>query len=262
VVNMKNLRVILRYSVNSFQQTLSNLPVFFIFLFSKIVRYALFGIFIFTLFSQVSPAAGFTGIQMLMFYLIFNLIDTTSQLLYREVYRFRPLVVSGGFDLVLTKPFPPLLRVLLGGPDLMDLGMLLIIISLLVYISGTFIHPSLDQTLIFFLLFINSLALATAFHIFVLGIGIITLSVDHLVMIYRDLTSLVRIPVDFFTDSLRFLLTFIIPVGIMFTFPAKALMGLLSWPLVVLSLLISTAVLSLSFFFWRYSLRFYQSASS
>jgi len=40
-----------------------------------------------------------------------------AQLLFRDVYRFRPKVVSGDFDLILVKPINPLFRVLLGGAD-------------------------------------------------------------------------------------------------------------------------------------------------
>lgn len=259
---MKTLKVILHYSSNSLQQTLSNLPVFFIFLFSKIVRYGMFIAFLYLLFNGVSSVQGYSRIQMLMFYLVFNIIDTTAQLMFREVYRFRPLVVSGGFDAVLTKPFSPIIRSLFGGPDFIDLGMLIIIISVAVYVAGAFIHPSPIQTLLFLAMVFNSLLIAAAFHILVLGIGIITFSVDHLVMIYRDLTALMRIPVDMFTNPLRSLFTFVIPVGIMFTFPAKVLFGFLNWQLILTSFVFGVVSLFLSLKFWNYSLRHYQSASS
>ena len=259
---MKTLKIILHYSSNSLQQTLSNLPVFFIFLFSKIVRYGMFIAFLYLLFNSVSSVRGYSREQMLMFYLVFNIIDTTAQLMFREVYRFRSLVVSGGFDAVLTKPFSPIIRSLFGGPDFIDLGMLIIIISVSIYMTKTFIHPSLVQTLLFLAMIINSLLIAAAFHILVLGIGIITFSVDHLVMMYRDLTSLMRIPVDMFTNPIRSLLTFVIPVGMMFTFPAKVLFGLLNWQAVLTSFIFGIISLFLSLKFWIFSLRQYQSASS
>ncbi len=259
---MKTLKVILHYSSNSLQQTLSNLPVLFIFLFSKIVRYGMFIAFLYLLFNGVSSVRGYSREQMLMFYLVFNIIDTIGQLMFREVYRFRPLVVSGGFDAVLTKPFSPIIRSLFGGPDFIDLGLLVIIVSVAVYIARTFIHPTPVQTLLFLAMIINSLLITTAFHILVLGVGIITFSVDHLVMIYRDLTALMRIPVDMFTDPMRSLLTFVIPMGIMFTFPAKVLLGILNWQLILISFLFGVVSLFLSLKFWNYSLRQYQSASS
>ncbi len=259
---MKTFRVIVRFSANSLQQVLSNVPVFLLFFFSKLVRYGLFLLFLILLFNGVTSVMGYSREQMLMFYLIYNLIDTTAQLMFREVYRFRPLIVSGGFDAVLTKPFSPIIRSLFGGPDFIDFGVLLIIVATTIYVANTYIHPSWLQIILFLAMIINSLLIAAAFHILVLGIGIITFSVDHLVMIFRDLTALMRIPVDMFTNPIRSILTFVIPVGIMFTYPAKVLFGLLSWQLVVVSFVFGGLSLYLSLKFWHYSLRQYQSASS
>lgn len=261
-VKMKTLRIILRYSNSSFQQSISNIPVFLLFTLSKFIRYGLFVLFLYSLFNGLASVGGYTRYQMLLFYLMFNVVDTTSQMLFREVYRFRQLVSSGGFDMVLTKPFSPLIRVLLGGPDMIDLGMLIMVLWAIVYILLNSVHPSLEQILLSTFLIFNSLIITAAFHIFVLGIGIMSLSVDHLVMIYRDLTSLARIPVDIFTEPLRFVITFIVPLGIMFTFPAKALFGLLSWQTVGISVFIGFISLFLSIKFWQWSLQYYQSASS
>ncbi len=259
---MKTLRIILHFSSNSFQQMLSNIPVFLIFFLSKLVRYSLFLFFLVLLFNGVTSVMGYSREQMLMFYLIFNVIDTTAQMMFREVYRFRPLIVSGGFDAVLTKPFSPIIRSLFGGPDFIDLGLLVIIISVSIYVTSTSLHPTFFQVILTLAMIINSLLIAAAFHIAVLGIGVISLSVDHLVMIFRDLTALMRIPVDMFTNPIRSILTFVLPVGIMFTFPAKALFGLLNWQLVLISFIFGGLSLYLSLKFWHYSLRQYQSASS
>ncbi len=235
-----------------------NLPMVMIFFVSKLLKYGLFLVFLFLLMSGVKNLGGYSREQIIIFYLVFNLIDTLGQLLFREVYYFRPLVISGNFDMVLTKPFNPLIRVLLGGPDLIDTGVFVILVGVL----SNFVR--LDSFLIFYfvLMLINSLLITAAFYISILAIGILTLSVDHLIMIYRDLSSLMRIPVDIFTNPLRTLLTFIIPIGIMFTFPAKVLFGLLSWQLILFSFLFGVVSLFLSLKFWNYSLRQYQSASS
>lgn len=71
-----------------------------------------------------------------------------------------------------------------------------------------------------------------------------------------------RIPVDLYIEPLRTVLTFVIPVGIMMTLPAKAFMGLLSFDLLVVSLLIGGIFLFLSLRFWDFSLKRYTSAGS
>lgn len=256
---MRNFKIIYLYFSNSLQMQLSNLAGFSVFFISKILRYGLFFMFLYLLSSSLTTLGGFTTIQMLFFYLVFNIIDTLSQMLFREVYRFRPLLVSGGFDMVLTKPYSPLIRVLLGGPDFIDLGILIILFALCVAFL-IFLQPEIIAVLLFIILLINSILISAAFHVSVLAIGILTLSVDHLVMIYRDLTSLMRIPVDFFSDFLRALFIFVIPIGVMFTFPVKVLLGLLSPAFILYSVVLSVFLLVLSISFWHFSLRRYSSA--
>ncbi len=259
---MKHLRVVRLYFSNSFQGMITHPIGFLIFFFSKITRYSLFIAFLIFLTRSISNVGGFTSSQILIFYLTFNLIDTIGQMLFREVYRFRQLIVSGDFDMVLAKPFPPLLRVLVGGPDFIDMGILLILISVMCYYFLFVVHPSLSLILLYLLLIVNSLVISTAFHILILAVGILTTSIDHLVMIYRDITALMRIPVDFFPGSLRMLFTFVIPIGIMFTFPAKALMGLLSPQNMLLSLVVAFVFCYLSFTLWKFALSRYSSAGS
>ncbi len=257
---MKELRVYLFYTYNAFQQVLINRLIMVLFLLGKSIRIILFLIFLTYLFSKTQSVGGYTRSQIVFFYLSFNLIDTLSQFLFREVYRFRSLIISGSFDFVLLKPINPLIRVLLGGGDLMDLVMLFLLGGTTVYYGVTNLHPNLGSWIIFFLMIFAGLLIAAAFHIFVLGLGVITTSVDHLIMVYRDLTSLLRIPIDLYAEPIRSLLTFVIPLGIMITFPAKTLMGILSLPLIIYSFSFAFIFFYLSLVFWRWSLKEYQSA--
>ncbi|MBI4036259.1 ABC-2 family transporter protein [Candidatus Daviesbacteria bacterium] len=259
---MKELKIWLLYTGNSFQQTLSNRALVLIFMTGKSLRIILFTIFLIFLFNGAKSIAGYNRDQIIFFYLTFNLIDTLAQLLFREVYRFRQLVVSGNLDFVLLKPVNPLIRVLLGGGDVLDLMLLIAITLITIWFGYTHISSNLIHWLLFIALIVNSLLIAAAFHIWVLGIGIMTTTVDHLIMVYRDLSSMLRIPVDLYIEPIRAILTFLIPLGIMLTFPAKVLMGLLSPSLILLSLLIATVSFLLSLKFWDHSLKQYSSASS
>jgi ABC-2 type transport system permease protein len=81
-------------------------------------------------------------------------------------------------------------------------------------------------------------------------------------MIYRDLMNLGRFPVDIYKQPLQGILTYLIPVGIMITLPAKALMGLVSLPGVLLSFVLGVVALHFSRRFWNFALTKYTSASS
>lgn len=257
----KYFRIWWLMSRNSFMDVLFQKMAFLIFLTGKVLRILMFFGFLFFLLKSTKNLAGYNLNQTIFFFLTFNLVDVIAQFLFREVYRFRPLVVNGGFDLILTKPASALFRVLMGGADVIDLVTIPPLIFA-TYWVGSLLHPNLGQILMFLFLLANGLLIATAFHIAVLGLGIITLEIDHTVMIYRDLTSLGRLPVDIYREPLRSILTLLIPVGIMVTLPAKALMGLVSPVGVAASLLGGVLAVILALKFWRFALTKYASASS
>ncbi|MFZ5844839.1 MAG: ABC-2 family transporter protein [Patescibacteria group bacterium] len=214
------------------------------------------------LFSGTKTIAGYNLKQALLFFLTYNLIDTATQLFFREVYRFRQLVVTGDFDLVLVKPMSALFRALAGGADPLDLLMLIPYIGSLIYVAGNLSDLTLGGVALYLLLLANGFLLATAFHIVVLALAVVTTEIDHTIMIYRDLTSMGRVPVDIYREPLRSILTFVVPVGLMMTFPAKALLGILKPVPVLASLALSGLFIYLSLRLWRYALTLYSSASS
>ncbi len=248
-------------SKNSFVSVFYSKLSLTLFLIAKTLRFLFFFVFIFFLLKGTNSLAGYNLNQTVFFFLTFNLVDITAQFLYREVYRFRPQVISGGLDLTLTKPISPLFRSLMGGADVIDLITIPPLIYAIFYV-GRMLNPSLLHATYYLLLIVNGLLIATAFHIAVLGLGIITLEIDHTIMIYRDVTNLGRFPVDIYKQPLQGILTFLVPVGIMITLPAKALMGLVSPIGVFSSFLVGVAAVFLSIQFWNFALTKYTSASS
>lgn len=249
-------------STNSFQTALENRWAAAILILGKVIRFAFFFFMLLIVLQKTRALQGYNTGQIIFFFLTFNLIDIAAQFLYREVYRFRPLIVSGDFDLVLAKPIHPLLRVLLGGADPLDLVTLVPLALLIIYFGQSLGPLTPMQIASYLFLIINALLIATAFHIAVLAFGIVTTSVDHTIMIYRDLTNMGRIPIDFYNQFIRALLTFVIPVGVMMTVPAKALMGLLAPEIALFSFGVGILSLYLALAFWNWSLSRYSSASS
>lgn len=233
-----------------------------IFVFGKFLRFGFFFFFLLVLISRTKTIAGYSQWEIFLFYLTFQLVDVIPQFFLREVYRFRQQIVSGGFDYYLVKPFSPLFRSLIGGSDILDLPMLVLLFFLLWFVS---IHiPSITflGVILYILLIFNALLIAVAFHIFVLSLGILTTEVDNAIMLYRDITQMGRFPIDIYKQPLRGILTFAIPVGIMMTIPTKMLLGIFSIPVIITSLLIGSMLLSLSILLWKYALKSYSSASS
>lgn len=246
---------------NSFQTILASRFGMVIFIFGKLFRIGLYLAFVYFLFSGATTVLGYGRNQTLLFLLTFTFLGAVGQMLFREVYRFRGRLVSGEFDFDLVKPIHPLFRNLTAGFDLMDL----ITMPTIVYFLGTAIASlsyNLPDFILYTLLLGNGLLIMLAVHVFVMGFGVITTEVDHAVMVYRDLETMGRFPVDIYKEPLRQILTFVVPVGLMFTIPAKALLGLLSWQAVVGAFGVGMLSLYLSLKFWDFAVKRYSSASS
>ncbi len=233
-----------------------------LFIIGKILRFALFLFFLILIVHRTGGLASYSAWQVIFFYATFNLIDTIPQFFLREVYRFRSYVVSGDFDYFLAKPISPLFRSLFGGSDILDIPMLVISILFIVISIVNVGGVNLSNIFLYMLLITNAFAIALAIHIMVIAVGVLTTEVDNTIMLYRDTTQMGRIPVDVYREPVSFLITFVIPVGVMMTFPTKALMGLLSWQFIFLSLLISATLVLISLAIWRFALKNYTSVST
>jgi len=232
------------------------------FLLGKGVRILLFAFFLVILLTGKKIILGYSFDQVMIFYLTFNLIDGLSQLFLRGAYYFRRLVVSGSLDFILLRPLNSLFLVLFSHTDVLDFIMLGPIIFFLIYLFSRLPGLQTLNLVFYFLLVLSGLLIAISFHILVVSLAITTYEVDNSLMIYRDLSAVARVPVDLYREPLRFVFTFILPVGVMVTFPVKALLGLLSWPLILTSIVISVFFFIISLVVWKKSLKSYTSASS
>lgn len=80
--------------------------------------------------------------------------------------------------------------------------------------------------------------------------------------VFNGLFQLARYPLSMYPGWLRFILTWIVPVGIITTFPAQALTGELSVKAVILGIGLAVSLVILASCLFRRALRHYSSASS
>lgn len=245
------------------QSQLLNVAATLLFLTGKAVRFVFYFVFLFQVLASSKSLASYGWKEIIVFFLIFNLVDIVSQALFRGVYHFRPLIVSGDYDLDLLKPLPSFFRPIFGMADIFDFITLFpLSILLAFFFFQNQLFSGVGNILLFFILLLNSLLIAFSFHLFVCAVCVLTTEIDHLVWVYRDLTGMARFSTDIYPRAIQTTLTLIIPVVVLMTVPAKALLGLLSWQWVVLSLIMGGISLWGSFKFWKYALVRYSSASS
>lgn len=255
----KAWNIFLLFTTYSFKITFRHPTGIFLFMIGKLVRFGMFFLFVFYLVSNTKLLAGYTLAQTIVFYMTYNIIDTISQLLFREVYRFRQLVISGELDTILVKPYHPFLKILIGGVDVLDIIIAIVYIAIAIFFISQLPTFTFFHIFLYIALIINALIIATSFHIAVLALGILTTEVDHTILIYRDMTRLGTFPIDIYQQPIRFLFTFVIPIGIMVSIPVKSLLNMLTFPLYAASFGFGIVSLVIALRFWDYALKKYQS---
>lgn len=256
---IKYLKIWLKTSSLSLQNQVVSRGASLMYILGKLIRFAFFLWLIIRVASKVDRISGYEAQELITFFLIFNIFDLLGQMLFRGIYWFRGDVISGRFDLVLVKPINCLFQVLTRHTDFLDLPIFLIVI---LGLTRQGIYLNLTDWTLFFILGTASFLIITAIHIIVASIGILTTEVDHTIMIYRDLSNMARVPVDIYINPIRLFLTFVFPVAIIMTFPAKALMGILTFPWIIFSLGMALIFFLSSLKLWQYALTQYSSASS
>ncbi len=234
-----------------------------LFLLGKAVRLSMSLAFLLIIRQNVTMIAGYTGDQLVAFFLVFQFLDTIVQVMYRGVYVFDSKIRNGEFDFYLAQPISPLFRSLLGKPDINDVIFLLPSTVISFYILSTLsLQASLPTVIWFALLLCNSFLIATALHIVVLAFAVIFVDVQNGIWIYRDITKLGQFPISIYRGAVRFAATFIVPVGVMITVPAEVLLNVPQTIGLAPALTIGPAFFIGSVVLWRWSLKRYSSASS
>ena len=142
---------------------------------------------------------------------------------------------------------------------LIDLAMgLVVLVIATAQLEETLTFPLVTQFLItlFF-------AIATLYAILLAFAGLVFWSPGFLfTWIFDALFQLARYPVDLYPGWLRLILTWVIPVGVITTFPAQALTGTLTTGMMITGIGLSLGFVTGASILFRTGLRRYASASS
>lgn len=233
------------------------------FLFGKIVRVIFFFAFIIAIFRHIKSLAGYSLAETALFFLTFNIVDITAQILFRGIYGARKAVVEGDFDFYLIQPGSALFRLSMTTVDFLDALTLLPVLVMTGFVCLRLPSPWSAWNFILYIgLTVNAIAIASSFHIFVAGLAVRTQELENTIWIYRDLMSMGRFPMEVYGPVFRIFLTFVIPIAVMTSFPAKALLGTLSLKWISYAFFLAAVLLTGSLWFWRDCVREYTSSSS
>ncbi len=134
-------------------------------------------------------------------------------------------VQEGTYDLLLIKPRSILQMSIITAFDSEDLGKLVGGLLLFAYALQSVPALPLSNWLSFFFLFIFSLVTMFAFGLFMAGLGIIWIGNYRIYEIFMTVMEFGLYPRSIFTKMFQTIITWVIPLSLLGSFPASALLG-------------------------------------
>jgi len=122
--------------------------------------------------------------------------------------------------------------------------------------------PSLAALAACTLLFASAVTILYSLWIVIVSAAFVVVKVDNLTYLFSSVFDAARWPVSVFRGFLRILFTFVIPLALMTTFPARAMLGELSLSGLALPVIFAIAFFGASRAVWLRALSRYTSASS
>ncbi|HEX7840243.1 MAG TPA: ABC-2 family transporter protein [Kofleriaceae bacterium] len=170
---------------------------------------------------------------------------------------------SGSFDYVLLKPVDAQAMISASHYEPWRVFDLVGAIAVIVYAFAQLgAPPSLAHLAAGIALFIAGVLAAYALWILCAAASFWVVRIDNLMYLLGAIFDIARWPVDVFQGAWRFVFTFVIPVAVMTTYPAQALLGTLGAWRTLATVGGSLLLLALGRLVWRTAIRSYTSASS
>jgi ABC-2 type transport system permease protein len=122
--------------------------------------------------------------------------------------------------------------------------------------------PSLPEVAAFAVMLVAGTVIVYSVWLLTTSMAFWFVRIDNFGELFYAFYETGRFPVTVYRPWLRWILTYIVPVAFLTTFPAATLLGKVSPALVAGSGVIAASLFYVSYRFWNYAIRFYSSASS
>lgn len=179
---------------------------------------------------------------------------------FKEIAR---LIRRGDLDYLLVKPCDSQLLVSIGKFSLYHLARVLAGIVLIGYsLTSLGINLQLQTVSLFFVFMFSSVVVVYSIWFMVVTLSIWLVDLFNLTELLTYITGLTRYPLEILRHLSNFLMYVIMPLVVVTTVPAQALLQKINLELAIWSIVLCIVFFSGSRFFWKFALRYYTSASS
>ncbi len=215
------------------------------------------------LYLNIGNIAGWDFSGLLLILAAYFIIDAVAWFSYENSLReVSTSIQDGSLDFILIKPldnqfFASVNRLYAG-----MLGPIVPAILILVFAIHSMSFNFCSAVFLFLFLIMVGIVLHYSLLVLLALTGFFFIRNNNLWNLDHAIRSFSRFPLDVYPSFLRFILSIIIPVGVMTTFPAKAFLGTLPWFQIIFAIILAAAFFFLSRQLWNWAVSHYQSASS
>jgi ABC-2 type transport system permease protein len=195
--------------------------------------------------------------------LFFAMNGYRQMILTPNLSRLSEYVRLGTLDYILTKPVNSQFLISLRYIGVFNwsdplLGMGLVVYGLIQLKRA----PSLDQIALFMILLLAGMVLLYSLSLILQTLTIWLVRVERIDALISGALETGRFPINFYRGWVGAVLTVIVPIAFMTSFPAQALLGRLQVWLALAGVGLAAASFVMASWFWRFALRRYTGASS
>ena len=207
---------------------------------------------------------GWTFPEVLMVIGLFTFFNGVMESLLRpNVGAVIEQVRDGTFDFVLTKPVNAQFISSLRNIVIWRLVDVVIGLGVIVYALGQLhVSPTYSQIGFFVAMVLSGILIVYSMWLMMVSLAFWFVKIDNITELFYAFYEAGRYPVTIYRGAVRILLTFIVPIAFVTTFPAAALLGRIDQPMTLFGFTLAIGLFFVSNRFWNFALRYYASASS
>ena len=215
-------------------------------------------------FAHSDELGGWTYYQVLMVLGLFTVFNGVMEAFLRpNITQMIEQVRDGTFDFVLVKPVNAQFYSSFHSLTMWRIVDIFAGIGVIVYaLNAMQFVPTLSNVFAFALLLVIALLLVYCVWLAMMTMSFWFVKVDNFAELFYAFYEAGRFPITVYGGFLRALLTFIVPIAFITTFPAAALLGLLEPQWLWIGAALALGLLVASNRLWNFAIRSYASASS
>ncbi len=215
-------------------------------------------------FTQTDTIGGWTFYETLVISGLFTLMGGLIQMLLQpNIQKIIEMVRVGTMDFVLTKPVNSQFMASMRYAQLFSLVDVIAGGVIIAFALGRIgFSPDGLTLLLFAVMLLMAVVIVYSIWMVMATCSFWFVKVGNLTELFNSVYDTGRFPVSTYQGVLRIVLTLVIPIAFITTFPAQAILGKLEPGMFVGALVMGAVMFAFSAWFWRYAIGRYSSASS